>query len=465
MAHAKYSKFQERLRLMRINRLRKKKYTDNKLDNKKTSLSNSIATNNQKLNQTENKAKNHNKETLKNNMYNNYTHNKRKKGTIVETKKNNLPPRSSSSIIKNQLSQEKLPKNKQKELEQSIILKLTMQIEKYTCELELIEEIYTKTKEESSHNVTQEECEKNLIIIQELQDRLTKIKEEFFRLTNYDHRYDLLELDNKSLYQDIIQLEKMITESTIDMPEIIKRVNYYDQIYQELLELDHNIEILLTEEQDKLDNYLERDNEFTFLAQESDTLFQVSEEIIAQIQEQDHLLEKLNQVVTKIEKQEIEVTQLQEKTSHIFPHLKLLYLSLLFTKPFKNPLANVAFQAITLRELFRPRKKYTTKKVKEIKYTAQDYRSEIAASLANLDSVANLIDNSLTNLRNFRQEFSEKYAMYLPYFNEYQNLETTMQELEDTLVHNKNKVKTLNDQFIISQRQNEATLAKVKKIS
>ena len=40
-----------------------------------------------------------------------------------------------------------------------------------------------------------------------------------------------------------------------------------------------------------------------------------------------------------------------------------------------------------------------------------------------------------------------------------------MQELEDTLVHNKNKVKTLNDQFIISQRQNEATLAKVKKIS
>ena len=62
-------------------------------------------------------------------------------------------------------------------------------------------------------------------------------------------------------------------------------------------------------------------------------------------------------------------------------------------------------------------------------------------------------------------EFSEKYAMYLPYFNEYQNLETTLQELEDTLVHNKNKVKTLNDQFIISQKQNEATLAKVKKIS
>ena len=169
MAHAKYSKFQERLRLMRINRLRKKNYTDNKLDNKKTSLSNSIATNNQKLNHVENKTKNKNKETLKSTMYNNFSHNKRKKGTIVETKKNNLSPRSSSSIIKNQLSQEKIPKNKQKELEQLIILKLTMQIEKYACELELIEEIYTKTKEESSHNVTQEECEKNLIIIQELQ--------------------------------------------------------------------------------------------------------------------------------------------------------------------------------------------------------------------------------------------------------------------------------------------------------
>ena len=32
-------------------------------------------------------------------------------------------------------------------------------------------------------------------------------------------------------------------------------------------------------------------------------------------------------------------------------------------------------------------------------------------------------------------------------------------------MHNKNKVKTLNDQLIISQKQNEAILDKVKKIS
>lgn len=468
MAHAKYSKFEERLRLMRINRLRKKKHNNDKNKQKpdsKTSIPLTVITTknkDKKLNQVENKQQNNNKETKKIPMYNNLP-----KSHIKIKSKEPLSQYPSYHVKPKLIDTPKTEprKNKQKELEKSIFLKLNMQIEKYTYELEIIEEIFTKTKDQSQDNVREEECKETLIIIQELQDRLNKIKEKFIRLTNYDCQYDLLEIENKSLYEDINLLENMINKNELNMSSIIQRINYYHNLYQDLEELNKNIEILFQEEQDKLDKYLERDKEFAFLEKESDILFKVTEEIISKIKEQDYMLESLNQLVTKIEKQEIEVTKLQEKTSHLFPSLKLLYLSLLFTKPFKNPLANVALQAIALRELFRPRKKYQPKKVKEIKYSAKDYSKEIVESITNLDNIETLIDNSLLNLQNFRKEFNDKYAMYISYLDEYQDLDAIFQELEDKLIHNKNKIKLLNEQFINTKKQNEDTLARVKKIS
>lgn len=317
-------------------------------------------------------------------------------------------------------------------------------------------------------NASQDEVElKKIKELKEKIDSLIKRVNELIEQYNlYKRNYyldNVIGIDDNIIVDDIITYRDMLgsIEDEKEFVMGIKRLDEFRELYINLVEVRDETERVLIDNEKKIDEYDARDKKYDDIKLEVVKAIDINEKCDVEIRRQNEYFKNLMEKVSKIERQEYVTTHLRGLGEMLGSTLR--FMGLMLVSPFTGMIPGIAIHTMATRRMIRNAYRHIhLEEVRHVKYEAENFESEINNHINDVDYTLCLIDDTIDDVERFKNEFMSIYNSSVPGYDE------TLKKIDDIekkLQRNQNKVLVAKQNLKRSKKLNEEKLARVKKMN
>ena len=349
------------------------------------------------------------------------------------------------------------------ELKVKIIKKIRSKLDDNINEIEVLEsELYflgIDNDKELELKKVQEIKKKIDNIIKKIDD----IKREYDIFKNNYYLEDVTDLDDKLLIDDIIDYKNLL-DNIFDNKKLVddyKLLDEYKDLYDKLEDINGIRERLVSENENKINNYADRDKKYSVICEEVVKIEEIKKDVDSEIERQNRYLDNLMSKIGKIDKNEYSIYKFRGLGELISNSLK--YMGLMMVSPFLGFLPGIAASTIATRSMIKNiRKNMGIEEIKKVHYVADDFNSEINHKLNDIDYVYYVIDDALDEIDRLKRDFLVQYNSSIEGYSDTLN---KINKIEGKIINNRKKVDIIKRKMFQSKKINEDKMIKVKKLN
>lgn len=361
------------------------------------------------------------------------------------------------------LGTDSLKDEKLEKLRDEIIGKIQGSFEDKLDELDVLEsEIYLLSKEEETVLVMSQIREIRKKINDSI-ERLNQIIEQYhFYKKNYYMDY-ITSIDDEVLVDDLIDY-KFLLDSLDDEKKFVKEYKNLDEfqrLYDHLKMVKSEVLQLKENTIKKEIEVSERDQKYLEITDSMFRVNKVNQSCNEELERQNEYFSSLMKKVNQIDREEYTTYHLRGLGELV--SMSLRYAGLMLMSPFRGFLPGIGLQTIATRRLIgNIRNNLHMEEVRHVHYEAINYDNEINSKLTDVFHVSSMIDDTLKDIKRLREEFMYQYDSSVPGYDD------TMDKIDKiylTIVRNQNKVDKIEKNLKYSKKLNEDKMVRVRKLN
>lgn len=371
---------------------------------------------------------------------------------------------SSSKTLENQKNLTELEKKKLlQEMGSEIIDRIKNSFEERIDELEVLESDLFLLNEKQKDEL---ELKKVIEIKKKIQELIQKVNViiEQYNLYNYNYYIDyMVGIDDSVLMDDILDY-KYLLDSEQDQKKFVKEYKILEEfksLYVHLKKVKADTEALVQKNEAKIHEFDVRDKKYHNIQLGFVNVRKIDQKCSLEIERQNQYFSDLMQKINVIDKEEYTTTHLKGINQLLGQSLR--YLGLMILSPLSGLIPSISISAIATRRMIN--NIYQNMKLEEVHhvhYEAINYDSELSHHLCDVDYTACLLDDTLKDIERLKEDFMLQYDSRIP---GYDDTLKKISMIENKVIHNQNKVDIIKKNLKRSKKINEEKMIKIKKLN
>lgn len=306
--------------------------------------------------------------------------------------------------------------------------------------------------------------------VKELKEKIDKLIKEIniiidnYNILNKNYYIDnVVDIDDKYLAQDIINYRTLLDNSNdeIDFVKGYKSLDEFKSLYERLVVIKHDTEVLIEENEDKTNKFDIRDKKYENIVKSICKIDDVQKNCLYEIEKQNDYLKELAKKINEIDRKEYVTSHLKGLDDLITQTLK--YIGFRMLSPLSGLIPSIAVNTMIARNMIS--NIYSNlhyEDVKHVYYSAIDYNSELNSKITDIGFTYELIDNTLRDIKNLREDFMKQYDSRIP---GYKDTLRKIDDIEKIIHSNQNKVNIVKKKLKDNKMINEEKICRVKKLN
>jgi hypothetical protein len=344
-------------------------------------------------------------------------------------------------------------------LASQIIKKVKREFERKLNEIEVLESELYILQSKNENELDLERCKE---IKKEIEEAIKKINHIIDQYNIYRGNRlldDMLYIDDSSLVDDISDFKRLYEGAEIERRLVsdYHLIGEYQLLYDRLENIKSNVLDVSLKNENKVADFDIRDKKYDKIKDSLVKIDKVTLDCNNYIESQEKYLDDLMQKVSKIDVDKVSHYRLEGFGNLLSGSLR--YLGLLMASPFVG-LSSIAFSTYaTNRMIFNLRRSLRLEKITSTVYKAEDYQFELNDKINTLDYNYDNIDKTLDNVLGLKSEFMEQYNYEIAGYDETLR---KINEIENIIYNNKEKLNIIRDQLKKNRKLNSETLNKCR---
>lgn len=299
-----------------------------------------------------------------------------------------------------------------------------------------------------------------------INELIKKVNELIDQYNLYKKNYyidNVIDIDDTIIVDDIINYRYLLDSLDGEKKFVkeYKALEEFKSLYNNLKEVRDETEKLVYSNEEKIEEYEIRDKKYDNIKlgmlSASDTYKKCSSEI----EKQNKYFKDLMDKVTTINSKEYTTNHLRGIGNLVNQSLK--YMGLMLLSPLVGFVPGIAMQTIATKKMIGNIYKHMhIEEIRHIHYEAINYDSEINHHLCDVSYTENLIDDTLKDVERLKEDFMMIYNSNIP---GYDDTLKNIQKIENKLLHNQNKISIVKRNLKNSKKLNEDKLKKVRQLN
>lgn len=355
--------------------------------------------------------------------------------------------------------------NEARMLEKKIINLIKKNLITTVNELEILQSELYIINEVHGDDKTLRECQCNLDEVKKILCKIDKLKKKYdFLCDNYDFEY-MLEIDDPSLVDSIIELKDKFSNSEVKaMVCDYKLLDVYKYLYLRIDQIQEDTFRFEEYKEQQLLELKERDINFDKLKCDVYNVSKVNNEYERFVKNQDEFLCDLEEKVSKIDSYETVNYKLKGFNEFLFNSFK--YVGLLMLSPLKGVIPSIASETlITKNVVGNLYNNLEWEEKRKMVYSAIDYSSLINGAIDDLDYTGRIVDGTLEDIVNLKIKYNEQFKKYQGDFSAYEEVIAKINDMENKILGNKIKIEIMKKKMLEKERQNVKKLELVRDLN
>ncbi len=349
------------------------------------------------------------------------------------------------------------------QLGSEIMDKIKNQFEDYLDQIDvLMGELFLLEKRQEN----EVELKKVREIRKKIQDVIEKINGMIDQYNLYKKNYyidSVVGIDDHQLVDDIIDYRELLDSATDEKRFVreYKALEEFQLLYQHLKEIRENTLSLVDQNENKIQEYEVRDQKYhdiqLGMVQVQDVMKNCNEEMNRQNEYFVQLMSKVGQ----IHREEYSTYRLRGLNELITGGLR--YMGLMMLSPFTGLLPSIGIRTLATRRMIHNAYQHLhMEEVKKVRYEAINYDREIGHKLMDVDYTSILIDDTLKDIEKLRDDFMLQYRSDIP---GYEDTLRKLEKIHHTVVRSQNRVELIRTNLKKSKKLNEEKLVRVREMN
>ena len=360
------------------------------------------------------------------------------------------------------LSEDELKKiSLQKEIISLIKKKLVNSIN----QLEILQsELYVLNQVDSG-NIYLDQCREDIKEIKKLLSKVKALKEK------YDYLKDTVDFEYMLEYGDNFLIDKILELKELCYREVIKQtvedykiLDEYKYLYLKIDKFEEDVIKFEENKKDRAEKLKQRDIDFDKLKEEIYDVDVENDRYNSFVSEQQLLLNELNEKMFNIDMNEMVSYKLKGFNQLLGNSFK--YLGLLLVNPLKGLIPGIATETLVTKNLvYNLYKNLEWEENRKIVYDTIDFSDSINNAINNLDSASLLVDSTLEEIVKLKSRYMNEFSMYEGYFSSYNDAIKKINKMENAILGNKIKIEMMRQRMKEKEMENKNKLEMVKKLN
>lgn len=356
-------------------------------------------------------------------------------------------------------------KNEVNRLEKKIIDRIKKNLIITVNELEILRNDLYILSEINNDTVELEKCEKNLREIKQLLHKVDALKNKYDYLRdNYDFEY-ILELDDRPLIDDIIELKKIASGDEQKMlVEDYKLLDVYKYLYLKIDALQDNMSEYEDYKNKQVLELKDRNIDFNEFKTRAYNVELEKEKYDLFIKEQMDMMDMLNKNMNKISSTETVDYHLKGFGQLLINSFK--YFSLLMLSPLRGMIPSIVRETVTTKNIISNLYHNLVWEEKRYRvYETVDYGNKIMEAINSVDNASRIVDETLEDIVNLKIQYNQQFKRYQGDINEYRDVIGKLNNMENKIMGNKIKMEIIKRQMKEQEKINQQKLLMIRKLN
>lgn len=356
-------------------------------------------------------------------------------------------------------------RNEVNRLEKKIIDRIKKNLIITVNELEILRNDLYILSEINNDTVELEKCEKNLREIKQLLHKVDALKNKYDYLRdNYDFEY-ILELDDRPLIDDIIELKKIASGDEQKMlVEDYKLLDVYKYLYLKIDALQDNMSEYEDYKNKQVLELKDRNIDFNEFKTRAYNVELEKEKYDLFIKEQMDMMDMLNKNMNKISSTETVDYHLKGFGQLLINSFK--YFSLLMLSPLRGMIPSIVRETVTTKNIISNLYHNLVWEEKRYRvYETVDYGNKIMEAINSVDNASRIVDETLEDIVNLKIQYNQQFKRYQGDINEYRDVIGKLNNMENKIMGNKIKMEIIKRQMKEQEKINQQKLLMIRKLN
>ena len=305
--------------------------------------------------------------------------------------------------------------------------------------------------------------------IQELKKKIDSYIEKIHSMMSSYRLYkDLYYLEDFDSYDDMIVTDLIKYRDKVNdigeekrIVSEYKKLDEYRLLYQELHSVQKSVEDARVKFQTKSDYLSHQDKYLNYCINEMNHAKEKSLSCLEEIHSRNQYFKELLPLVDKISSHDYTTYHLKGMGELLSSGIK--YLGLLALSPFRGTFPGIAIRTLATKQLVSNAYQHLHfEEEKRTRYEAISYDDVIRSNLMNIDNIEELLCDTLKDIERLRSDFKIRYDSSLS------NYGSTLDKIDSIyyqVLSHQNKVNKLRERFVGAKKVNEEKLIRVKEMN
>lgn len=350
-------------------------------------------------------------------------------------------------------------------LQKEIIDLIKKKLVRNINELEILQSELYLLKEVNGEDLYLKDCQDQIKEIKKLLSKIKALKEKYdFLKDNVDFEY-MLEYGDDLLIDKILELKDLC--SSDDIKHVIsdyKILDEYKFLYLKIDKLQEDVVKYEDYKNDKSEELKKRDFDFNRLKEDVYDVDRDKEGYDRFVKEQEMYLKNLESKLLNIDSHEYVSYKLKGFGQLVKNSFK--YMGLLLVNPLKGLIPGIATQTVVTRNIIH--NLYNNLEVQENRkmvYEAIDYSSSINIARNNLDSTLSMVNSTLEDIVRLKAKYMKDFGKYEYSLPGYRDTIKKINKMENAVLGSKIKIELMQSRMKQKELQNKDKMKRVKKLN
>lgn len=299
--------------------------------------------------------------------------------------------------------------------------------------------------------------------INELILELNKMIDEYNLYNKHYYMDNFIGIEDKIIENDIINYRELLDSFSAekDFVKEYKMLDEFKKLYVNLVDIKNNTDNLIIENENRIQEVDIRDTKYKLIVEDIIKLDDIEKDCLEKINKQNKYLSELSTKINVINKHEYITTHLKGLGELVSQGLKFIGLKML--SPLSGIIPSIAVNTLMTKKVIGDMyNNLHYEDIKHVCYSAVNYESELSSKIVDIGYTEELINSTLTDIKKLREEFLLQYNSNIP---GYSDTLKKINDIENVIYRNQNKVNIVKNKLIKNKKLNEDKMIKVKKLN
>lgn len=358
---------------------------------------------------------------------------------------------------------EEKQKDRREKLELDILDKLKASFEDKLDELEVLESELYILNQKQNEEVELKNVRDIKRKINELVEKINSIIEQYNLYSKSYYMDRILEVDDRILEDDFIEYKDLVDsyQGEKKFVQDYKKLEEFQHLYRQLVLVRGDTQNLTLKNERKIHDFDVRDKKYDSIRLEMVNVDEANRKCSYEIERQNEYFTSLMKNIGHIDR-EVYTTYHLRGVGELL-NQSLRYIGLMMVSPLRGFLPGIAVNAmVTRRMIGNIYRNMHFEEQQHVRYETIDYESEISKRITDVDYTSLLLDDTLRDLERLKEDFMMQYDSRIP---GYEDTLKKFGQFERNIMRNQHRVEIIKKNLQVSKKINCDKLIKVREMN